>query len=143
MTKLLRFIVTILAVGLNGWPGYADENLETFSLMYTTDECQYVQRGRQSSQVVKPTSMVTMIQLQGVAYINPKRWTVWINNERIDPDHPHPDIDVVSVAPTKISVALKHKLHSAVVELHINQSLDLSKIHYVEQENLNSKDETG
>lgn len=135
--------MAILTACINAWPSCANENLEPFSLMYTSDECHYIQQGRQSPQAKKSTAAVTTIQLRGVAYTSAKKWTVWINNDRIDPDHPHPDIDVVSVSPTKISIAFKHKLHSAVVELHINQSLDLAKIHYVEQKNLKSSDKTG
>ena len=114
---------------------YKNHKEDTFSLMFNDSECHDIYSSRQRSLVTPPVAApLTNLHLQGIAFVNSRQWTVWINNERIDPDHPHPNFNVIAVSPSKVNVALQKAGFNASVELHINQTLDLSKVHYVEHD---------
>ena len=117
----------------------AQNALWQFSLMHTPHECQTVQDSRQTQDNILPKKMsaTSELHLGGIAYIDQDHWTVWINDQYIDPIRSHHDIDIVQVSPTGVHFRLKDQNRSAVVEIQLNQTLDLNLIRYASDHNVN------
>jgi hypothetical protein len=143
-TRIVRVIGQIGVVIL--WNGLTDvkvafpsmtENDGLFSLMYSQAECQAVHNRRTHQKInhhLKDASALTQLHLDGIAYIDANHWSVWINTQLIDPWHPHPEIEIMTVAAEGITFRLKGKEKTALLSLKINQTLDIETIRYAKQD---------
>lgn len=109
--------------------GSTDYKLERFSLFYSPAEQKTIDdRRTQSCHVIDHNLVDSIIRLNGVAYINDQQWSVWINNHRIDPDHPYNGIKVIKVSHDGIMFRLLQDHESVTHHLRINQTLNLNML---------------
>ncbi len=105
-----------------------------FSIMYSEKECRVIHQEREYLTHKEPAklSKLNSLRLDGIAYIDDKRWSVWINNQIVDPAHPHADIEIVKVAAETISFRMKDQDKTALLTMQINQEINLENVHYAD-----------
>jgi hypothetical protein len=141
--KIKTFVLwVILGLSvLNSTTAQGAEEEWQFSLMYNKDEIHLIQtvRAFQLKNGQKNHRSISQIRLDGIAYIDTEHWSVWINEQMVDPEHPHPDIEVTQVSAEGISIRLKGQERMALVKLQINQAIDLDTVRYADQDKITAQ----
>jgi hypothetical protein len=87
------------------------------SLFFTPDEIECLQM---------ETIPVNTVTLNGIVYIDPSHWTVWINNHELTPHIHHSMITIQSVTQQQVVFIYTANDEDYTVTLNVNETIDLS-----------------